>query len=419
MKKIFCVALALIVAVTSTVTAYAYSVGDNIQFNAGTVSSSISGNQNSNGSRKEWLSQDSVNRSNVNAIESKFNTYVRSIDNSVLQKYTQFSDRIVITRPLNFTKNDLMTFVNIGNNFQYGGNYNYSYYDIHTNKSERAENRGVVLDNTQMGSVIGIAGEYGYTDVCNNGIAMPVITWNTTPSFDLAAYDSLLNNNMSLFADMETVRPSIQNNLGIGITDFDNYFERYKGIEAYLSAFSAGDMIRTEHIVEIKVEDVTRGALWYSQPKTWGSTGQTHYWQFQCISSIDGQYHASTERFGGQDITQMFAYPGQYRVRATQIMEQEIADIMSYSVNEYWVLADTGQVIYKKEMVGDPLPSADNDTPVSELNLDNVKNYKRIEFDDKYITVYDSTITVNNYNWTGSLQAPSVWGNGFQTQRIE
>ena len=431
MKKIKIIALLLVISLTAGffTSAQAYSSGDTVTFTASTEKNHTSGYDNTSGNTVKANEQDSVNSSMLDKMEKKFiNGIVENSGNNHSDNFTLLNDRYIAQQTYYPTKQWLTDFLNFGLNMGQGGNFDGSYFWIDNDFSKAQASAGKTIEKTGSLAVRNtimniMADDYNFDlskDFSNfkNKFAWDISMPTNTPENIKKALEKYQKELSALSKyGLTPIRNDLVSSIGKGIVDFSSYKNRMNALNDYLKAFAANDYIKTQYICEIKLEGVKDQQLWQSKVKTWGLTGQTHYWQFECVESNTGN-HPIMEQFGGNEVKQTFFYPGKYQVSATQIIEDIKAQAISYTVNEYWVVADTGQVIFKLETKGDPLPN-ENSTPVSELNLKNVVNTTSMESQDRYVTVYNQSVNVTQQNYIGSLAAPSVWGANFDTYRIK
>jgi len=389
-------------------TIYAYNVGDSVTFTSGEIKSSSNGNTTQVTRTEEQKRMDSANLSNNRFVSDIFTNIVKTVDKNAIRQYVKNNDGIAFIQNISVPRGTLEQIANLRNSYFPGGYY----FDIENKGGNQTVDS---LNGEQYNALFNLALQRGFGSIYSaQALGEIILDFNgfMSPEELLDFFNKLYVLNGKI------VRKSPSG--GFDIIDFDNYITRYKALNMYLQACSGEDVIETEYIIEIKVNSMADTVLWSSIPQTWGSTRQTHFWEFECLDSYDGNYHAAMTQFAGNTVNQMFYFPGQYHVTATQILNQQYYNAISYDINEYWVVAETGQVIYKSESTGAAIPT-DNETPLEELNLFQVSNYQLVDNGTYYIPVYDSMVEVTRTSTPDASMGgvPGVWGYTFTTQRIE
>jgi len=385
-------------------TASAYSLGENIEFNADEIEANTGGTTNSYQRTDQERQMDMANYTNNSAITDIARDYINTLDKS--EQYSEVTDDGYVFAVEGDTPVEIITKITENKSNYYPGGY---YYNIGTGFTGLTEDE---LTDEQYEVLSQAAIQRGwdstYTSPTNDGY------------FELAPGEGLSSDEDLIYAEyVETLGGDIARDHPVSgnhpLIDFNNYPNRQEAIDVYRSFFAGEDTIRTEYILEIKAESISEGALWKSTPRTWPVSGQTHYWQFECIECFDGSTPATLDLFGGKNVSQSFYFPGKYHITATQILEESRYDVMTYSINEYWVIEDTGVILWKNESTGRHLRTQDE--PLSELNTSLINNYNLVSEGTYYVPVYDAIIEVNNSSWEGSFTAPSTWGYDFTTKR--
>ena len=398
--------LCLMILSVFVISASAYSVGEDAYFEADSIEGSTIGSTNTTTRTDEEKFWDNANYSNNKKVTEEATVFIESLHKVSLQEYIKNPDRIVISIGAEYPVMSLEELLSYIYKY-YPGGFGYTTSDKYTGDTD------IVLNDEQYGVLTGVIEDEGFNideSATETGKIIFGLPDKLTKEelLDLLIQYELLGG--------EIVRESITGD--IDIIDFETFEKRYEALKIYLETYSGEDTIKTQYILEIKAESVADTVLWSSMPQTWGLTGQTHFWQFECIESYDGLYHAPMQQFNGNTVSQKFYYPGKYHVSATQILEQKYYNTISYSVNQYWVVAETGQVIWKSESRGSIIPT-DNNKPLEELRLSNVANYKLVNEGVYYVSVLDQEIEVTTNSHSDYLSPTGVWGFDFSTKRIE
>lgn len=405
----FIVVIILVFAFSLNVAAY--SVGEGITFNANNIQQQTDGYTNTVTRTEEEQFMDNANWSNNYQVDQIYQQMVSETADNDSFAY-QYPDRLLVTYNVPMSVTTLEPITHLMNDYYMEG---YGYYIDNTNGWEDQYSNSVSLSGYDQEELRRLASYYGYSTYDS--------IFGSGGSFDpLNGYRPHLTTSeiTTLIQRLSLINGEEVREIDLGdttIRDFTNYPERWQALDMYLNAMGSEDSVMTQRILEIKVNSKSESALWQSTPQTWGYTGQTHFWEFECIDSYDGNYHAPLTLFGGPRVSQAFYFPGKYQVSATQILNQKYCDVISYDVNEYWIIADTGQVIYKSESNGSYLP--DTEEPLSELDLYQVSNTRLIDEGTYYVPVLSQVVEVTSSSWNFDMSAPGVWGYNFSSQRIE
>lgn len=403
---IVCIVALLIVVLLVPQIVYAAYVGDTVGFTASNVEEQSQGSSNSSTRTEQEKYWDNANYSNNREITQISTEQLEHIDKNSVMFYVKDPDRIVLTTS-DRTPITVLEEITSKKNDYYPDGYSYRISNRYTG------DKGIALNNEQYGVLKDELADKGYGTI-HSSFEIDSIIWEML--------DKMTEDEVTAFIEKlkytggEVIRENITGQADI--IDFENYTKRYEALEEYLAYYAGEDSVNTQLIVEIKVESTANSVLWTSVPQTWYATGQTHFWQFECVESYDGAYHAPMQMFANSSVSQTFYYPGKYHVSATQLLQQTYYDALSYSINEYWVIAETGQVIWKNESTGSTIPT-NNQKPVSDLRLSNVVNYKQTDLGTYYVSVYDAEIEVITNSWNGTFAAPTIWDADFTTYRIQ
>lgn len=169
---------------------------------------------------------------------------------------------------------------------------------------------------------------------------------------NLSGFDSLAPDYEVLKEHMQSVANS--NGLPSAFSDSSTYYGRYNNLLAQLRSNSYDTMIKTEYIVEFRITDTKDSAIFQRMPVTYGGdSGNTHQW---AITLIQDQYGTpatySDYLYGSDTLTYTFMQPGVYNIAAAQWIQETTTNAFSCSVYEYWVIADTGEVIWARTSNG-------------------------------------------------------------------
>lgn len=130
-----------------------------------------------------------------------------------------------------------------------------------------------------------------------------------------------------------------------GFIDFSNLKTRYEMLDAYLNATSATDTIEVQYVLEYRIESTSHDTIY----RMVGQNGMNSYvWNF---TNRD-----TGESFSRYDlpasITHQFMRAGTYDIDVDKEVYKTFCDAFTMSINEYWIIEETGQVIWKRETKG-------------------------------------------------------------------
>lgn len=211
-----------------------------------------------------------------------------------------------------------------------------------------------------------------------------------------------------------------------GLIDFEHKYDRYEYIKQYLNFNSITDTVNVQHVIEYSVSKVTEKTLYKEQQVEYPGGGYYH-WDIKCIdadepSAIGKETSVRTPR--GVLVTQ-FGTAGVYQITARENIAKSFVSTVTYDIREYWILADTGQVIYKKISNGtngalDKTSGRLKDHNTVYYNLSTEYNYG--SGDETAISgqvIYDTVHTVTADMLEGVFPATGVYSNPYNTVRIE
>lgn len=440
MKRIVLIAISLLICLLFSITSVsAYSVGDDVSFNANNIKPQNNGFQNTVIRTEQEQRMDNANWTNNDYIRRKYKQIVQENATNDNWFANEYEDRIIYTQNVITNKNILDKISDLMYDY-----YSRGYYYTINNSNGFGDMpiKDLNLKQYDFNKLHNIANNYGYSPGYMTGNLHPLYSigyFDFKPPTPITPNLPALPNNEIKFQFTDPYKTTLtakqrqdllnkfwylggdvvrDTEMGNTIMDFKNYPQRLKALEIYLDSIKGTDNILTQRIIEVKVNSKSQSKLWTSVPQTWGTTGQSHFWEIECTKSYDNNYHAPITRYGNSQITQTFYFPGQYHVTATQVLKQKYCETISYDVNEYWIVADTGQVIYKSESNGSAIPS-DNKKPLSQAGLSQVTPTKTVEEGIFYVPVLDTSIDVTQGSWSYDMTAPGMWGFNFKSQRIK
>lgn len=394
MKKFLCIAFALIFAATSTITAYAYQVGEIITFNASSLKPESGGNSYKDGYKGKTSVETQNNYNKYREAQGLFKD-AKNEGKPIGSVNVKLPDRIANIKEYEVPADKLRELANLGGSFSNKG----SYYNTNTKKEQ-----GIQAGDDQINAIKKVAKMKTLS-------SSDKFTWKVS-----SAYDNLKDLTKSGLYGKAKKIGGYKNEKGWEVVDFDNYNDRYEALEEYLNA-AGGETIKIVVIKEYIIEDARRNVLWSSTPQTWSGTDYTHLWKFVYFGDKNGENGSVKTRLTGEKVDESFDKAGTYKATATQILKEKRTDVLTYSYREFAVVADTGQVLFCKTIDEDTLP-ATTKKPYLELGFDSVIPYNTSFEGDRYVTVHEQTFSVNSPT-IKTFDAPTAWGNDFSTLRIE
>lgn len=355
---------------------------------------------------EEQKNKDAHNRSNYREVRSLKKEWVKSIEEKTVTEYyyDENSITVAITEPLLIDKlRPILKAEYYPDSRDYEvDEYNYDESPIEITAEQKDAMLGVFEDKDFNVPNPNSVNKLNWNPIYEDGYEFT--------SYDWEVIQIILGGGQPIKKIGNTAR----------IYDCTTYTERYDIIEKYINKFSDETEIETTYILEIRAESVVENGLYSSVPQTWHNTGNTHFWQVEYIAGENATYHSPVNVFGGNTHSQTFYLPGEYRVTASQVLQNTYSNALTYTINEYWVIAETGMVIWSYESEGVTLDPEEL-KPLSELGIDQIVYYDDLKTQQEYVTVFDETIEVTPdgiSQWDGPFGNPGVWGYDFSTSRI-
>ncbi len=213
---------------------------------------------------------------------------------------------------------------------------------------------------------------------------------------------------------------------GDGLKDTSNLADRYEYIEQYANMSSITDTVNVQHIIEYTMKQRTSKTLYKEQQIEYPGGGY-YNWDIECVDSDETSAIGRTQNLRTQSgvlITQ-FGTPGKYHITAKENIAKTFVSSITYDMNEYWVLADTGQVIYKKLSSGymgntDSVGGRLSDKNTVYYNM--TTEYAYGTGDETALAgevIFDTYHTVTADMLEGVFPATGVYDLGYNTVRIE
>jgi hypothetical protein len=150
-----------------------------------------------------------------------------------------------------------------------------------------------------------------------------------------------------------------------GFIDFPNMETRYRMLDEYLNATSTTDTVNMQYILEYRIENTAHDTIY----RMTGQNGINSYtWGFENQST--GESYSNYNM--APSIFHQFMRAGNYQIEVDKEVCKTFCDAFTFSVNEYWIVEETGQVVWKRETAG---RNIDPTIPALELGLRNLVMY--------------------------------------------
>jgi hypothetical protein len=361
-SKFMAFALVLAVALMSPITAFAESssrVGEYVPLNSGSAADTSGGTSNNSTLTERERQAAQTNSTVSRQIRDRIGTLIDSY--TVDTGFTLWQDggyTFVIEQ--NISPEELRRLIeNAGLYDPIGYGYSIPVYTPHTpdlNAGDRSAFRNLVSS---------LMGGSGNTD----GLEIPSIT---DPLYDLDYIhwtDWVQNGfgDMDEFIDwlLQQGGRRIRVDLDGGFIDFPNMETRYRMLDQYLNATSSTDTIKMQYVLEYRIENTAHNTIY----RMVGQNGMNSYtWNFENESTGEA-YNRYNQPSA---IYHQFMRAGTYDIDVSKDVYKTYCDAFTFSVSEYWIVEETGQVVWKRETAGKDI---DPTIPTLELGFRNLVMY--------------------------------------------
>ena len=134
------------------------------------------------------------------------------------------------------------------------------------------------------------------------------------------------------------------------INDEPTFRDRYQTIDTYLDTITTKDTVEVQYIIEYRLENVQQSVITYIEPFS-----DLYTWNIY-QSDENGVFDSSVSYLNFTVPDKVIENPirevGWYTVTCSTQAAVYSVDALQYSVYEYWVIKDTGQVIWKRCSTG-------------------------------------------------------------------
>ena len=130
--------------------------------------------------------------------------------------------------------------------------------------------------------------------------------------------------------------------------------------QPFVASVSMRDYCTVQHIVEYSISATNRNVSYMLQPAVYEDLNGGYYrWAIMptdCSNPVFNGTYVTSDRGKPLSINAnmlyRFNFAGVYKVVAKQNMKEVTVDALTYNFSEYWILAETGQVLYKRTSTG-------------------------------------------------------------------
>jgi len=130
-----------------------------------------------------------------------------------------------------------------------------------------------------------------------------------------------------------------------GFIDFPDMQTRYQMLDQYLNATSSTDTIKMQYIQEYRIENTAHNTIY----RMVGQNGINSYtWNFENEST--GESYSRYDQLPA--IYHQFMRAGTYQIDVRKDVYKTYCSAFTFSLNEYWIVEETGQVVWKREVSG-------------------------------------------------------------------
>lgn len=122
--------------------------------------------------------------------------------------------------------------------------------------------------------------------------------------------------------------------------------------EPFHTDISISDYVDIQHVVEYTVSTVQQGVVYKTWPIEYEGGGM-YRWDIEMLTfrGLEGSQRC-VDQLGNplsttNTLTYVFNLPGDFRIQQKQNLQAVEVNALTYNMTEYWILAETGQVLYK------------------------------------------------------------------------
>ena len=147
------------------------------------------------------------------------------------------------------------------------------------------------------------------------------------------------------------------------VYDFYSYRDRYLALRTYLYLCTIADVktVNVQHVIEMKVESCSRSLTIRQTPVPYPAGigyGDGSYMYAWAVEILDSEYEddvGASKILGvtkDKNLNYRFSTKGKYKFTYSQNIKKTVVSAVAYNLYEYWYIPQTGQIIYRREILG-------------------------------------------------------------------
>ena len=371
-------AFVLAFAIMTPITAFAESssrVGEYVPLNSGGASDSSGGSSNNSNLTERERQAASTNSSASWQIQQKVGTQIEAYTVDTGQVIWRDGGYTFVTKQT-VTAEELRRLIEIAGMYDPIG-YGYN-IPIYTPRTPDMSNEDRSAFQNLVSHLMGGSGNGGSSGTNNNTTHIDnlEVTNITAPLWDIDSINWTIweqngFGNMEDFINWLLTQGGqrIRVDLDGGFIDFPNMETRYRMLDKYLNATTTTDTVNVQYVLDYRIEDTAHNTIY----RMTGQNGMNSYtWDFE--NQTTGESYSNYNL--ASSIFHQFMRAGTYQIEVDKEVCKTFCDAFSFSVAEYWVVEETGQVIWKRERAGQNI---DPTIPALELGLRNLVMYNTPE----------------------------------------
>jgi len=361
-KFIALISFILTLALVSPLSAYAESssrVGEYVPLNSGGLADSSGGSSNTGTLTERERQAAQTNSTASRQIQQKVGSYIEAY--TVDTGYVMWQDGgYTFITEQTLSEDELRRLLEISGIYDPIG-YGYS-IPVYTPRTPDLNNDDRTAFRNLVSSLLNGGGD-------TSNLEIPSIT---DPLFDIdyitwTEWEQNGFGDLDEFIDwlLEQNSRRIRVDLDGGFIDFPNMKIRYEMLDKYLNATSSTDTIKMQYILEYRIENTAHNTIY----RMTGQNGMNSYtWNFKNESTGE-----SFNRYNQPSaIYHQFMRAGTYEINISKDVCRTYCNAFTFSINEYWIIEETGQIVWKRETSG---KNIDPTIPAVELGLRNLVMY--------------------------------------------
>ena len=378
-KRFRIIAACLAISALTPLSAYAESGssvdGEYVSLHSGGAPDSVTGNSYVNTLTEEQRQANRTNSTTSNSIRQKVGQYISAYQVETGRTIkTEDSYVFIIDQKVNIE--ELRSIIETAGNYTPVG-YGYR-IPIYTPGTADITAQDKDVFRRVVGNQLG--GSANLSDIETNSFTKPIIDIQSTSGnlrwedIVWTAWERDRFGSLQEFIAwlIEQGGQRIRVDIDGGFIDFTDMETRYQMLDAYLNAALSSDNIEVQYVLEYRIENTAHDAVY----RMVGQNGMYSYtWLFENQDTGEAYYRYNM----ASSIYHQFMRKGTYSIDVDKEVYKTFCDAFTFSLNEYWIIEETGQVIWKQETQG---KNIDPTIPALELGFRNMVMYNTPAEDD-------------------------------------